>query len=320
VKILTVDEFPDGWEADNVILINQGFGSSWDPRTLRRYRRDRRYPRFADYVGLGAFEDDRLVGYLEVVRFPFRTPEEETTCSGIRHMVTAPDRTHQGLARHLLQEAHRREQEFGSPFSLLYTRRSGGAHRLYESLGYRDVLDFPWATRAVPRGRTRLPRGYLWRPARPSDQRAIILLHRASVADSPGFTRRGVRWWPVTSGDSPHDGWGVLRRDGRTVGYARVGTAYAIRNCWEAVAEGPATADALVKAIELETRGTWLVFVGSPTRAFRSILRSSGYRESPTSHNALMGLSLRPSVVPEQVRSALGADSPSFACADCDDF
>ena len=318
-RILPIDDLPNGWEIDNVLLMHQAFGSSWDPRTLGRYRK-RPYPRSSEYVSLASVVGPRVVASLEVLRFPFRTRTGLATFSGLGGVATAPDMGRQGLARALILEAHRRERAAGSPFMLLYTGRTGGAHRLYESLGYRDVLEFPRAARAVPTNAPAPSGHWQWRPARSVDRRAILQVHRTSVAGSCGFTREGIDWLPREFGKRRGGGWYVLLRSGRLVGYALLQQQGEVQNCGEAATLQLDAVGPLIRGCEFSARGRWLMFGAHPFRAWRRHLLARGYRESRGSYGVLMAASLLANTRPDAVRHAIGADSRSFACGSMDAF
>ncbi len=318
-RILPIDDLPPGWEIDQVLLMHQAFGSSWDPRTLGRYRK-RPYPRSSEYVSLASVVGHRLVASVEVLRFPFRTRAGLATCAGLGSVATAPDMGRRGLARALILEAHRRERAAGAPFMLLYTGRTGGAHRLYESLGYRDVLDFPRAARAVPTDAIAPSGQWKWRPARSVDRRAILQVHQASVAGSYGFTREGVDWLPGEFGERRGGGGYVLLRSGRLVGYAILEQDGEVRYCGEAVTQQLDAVGPLIRGCEFTARGRWLMFGARPFRTWRRHLRARGYRESRGSYGVLMAASLMAITRPDAVCHAIGADSRGFLCGARDVF
>ncbi len=319
LKILPVDDLPAGWEVDNVLLMHQAFGSSWDPRALPTYRK-RPYPASAGYVGLAGVLGSRVVSNVEVLRFPFRTRTGSTTCSGLGGVATTPDMGRRRFARRLILEAHRRERAAGSPFILLYTGRTGGAHGLYEGLGYRDVLEFPRAAKAPTKNASPPAAPWRWRRALPTDRWAILGVHEAFVAGSYGFTREGIDWLARDFGQRGGGGWHVLLRSSRLVGYALLHQEGEVQNCVEAATLQKSAIGPLIQGCEFSARGKWLMFGSGPFRQYRSRLLAQGYRESRGSYGVLMAAPLTDEVGPTQILHEVGSDSASFACGFVDAF
>jgi len=311
---MTVRELPPGWEADSVLLLHSAFGASWDPRDLSVQQFEKAYPRPADYLGLCAVERGRIVSSVAVYRFPFRTRTGDCTCSGLGAVATLPTYSRRGLARRLIEEAHRRERQSGSRFALLYTGRSIVAHSLYESLDYHDVLDFPSAVRLVPRAKLALPPGWLWRRAQRDDRRTIEGLRARWGRSRCGFTREGSEW---CSGPPPWfapgpQGWLVLKHGGSVVGYAGLSTEGRVRACREGMAEPGLARSLLLRCLESEASGKWLLLDSPLVHELRTAPGTHAYTAVEGSHSVLMAKALDAHLGGSDLVRELGTDRPDF--------
>jgi len=314
MRICTFRELPSGWEASHVLLTHQAFGNSWDPRVLTSDRFRRGYPPFADYVGLCAWDRGRIVAALLVRHIPFRTRHGDRIVAGLGHVATSPEYRRRGLARALITEAHRRERAHGTPFSILYTGRSIIAHALYEKLGYCDIFDFPRGTRLISRTAAGPALPWRWRPARASDRARVEKLHARSVRGRYGFTRRGLdwRWGPR--------GYFVLEDDRRLRGYAKLERQGSVYGSFEAAAESRTARRILLRAMEHQVAGRWLVLGGNVLRESLPVMGRTTYDISESSHSVLMAASLAGKMRPTAISHELGADDPRFAIGDQDFF
>ena len=321
MRILTFRELPQGWEADCVLLMHNAFGSSWDPRAVSTPRFERHYPRPAEYVGLCAVERGRIVSAVLTHRFPFRTRQTDGICSGLGAVATLPTHAGRGLARSLIEEVHRRERRSGSPFILLYTGRSIVAHALYESLGYHDVLEFPRAVRPVPKARRALPREWCWRRATRGDRRTIEGLRADLGRTRFGFTRQGVDWWPTRQWFAPGPPeWFVLERDGRVVGYAGVTTEGQVRVCQEGMARTELARNLLLRSLESEASGRWLMIGSALIHELRKTPGIRAYTLEEGSYTVLMAKSLDGPFHQSDLIHELGSDRPDFLIGPADAF
>lgn len=311
MKVVPFRELPVGWEAQNVLLMHQAFGSSWDPRRLGR---EHQYPPFADYLGLCALDEGKLVASVTVHRFPFRTREGEVISAGLGSVATLPTHRGRGLARKLVEEAHAREREAGIPFCFLYTGRSNVAHTLYEHLGYRDVLEFPRAVRHIPARARRLPAGWVWRKARATDRQVVEHIHALRTRNALGFTRRGFDWW---SGPS---GWFLVERDGRPRGYGQVEVQGKIKGCHEAIGLDRAARRVVLSALEGHAAGSWLLLGSASMRELGTERARARYTLSPGSYGVLMAAPLKTPTDAQNLGHLLGVDSPTFAHGSQDAF
>jgi hypothetical protein len=197
---------------------------------------------------------------------------------------------------------------------LLYTGRSIVAHGLYESLGYHDVLEFPIAARLVPPGKRALPRGWRWRRARQEDRHPIEELRAVLSEGRCGFSRVGVDWW------SGPQGWFVLERDGNIVGYASLKTEGKLRACHEGMARTAMAQALLLRSLETEASGGWLL-LGSPLLyELRGTPGIRAYRRERGSYTVLMAKSLNGPHIPFDLAHELGTDRPGFLIGVADFF
>ena len=245
-----------------------------------------------DYFGVYAVEGDEILSRVETLSLPWRTDGGTQAVLGISDVLTRPDATGRGLAKRLLVELHRRESALGRPWSFLWTRRTWGAHRLYEKLGYHDVYSAPSALRKVPANVSRrLPPGISWRKAGIRDLGGLERFLWTATRDRLGFVprwggsfqmRHRVGWRPAAS----HR---LLWDAGRLVGYAQITADTTTVEAHEVVVGDPAMADAMIRALEREAAGRWLAF-GSTSFGWdhRARLSALGYAVYEMSHLTMM--------------------------------
>ncbi|MBN1458453.1 MAG: GNAT family N-acetyltransferase [Armatimonadetes bacterium] len=98
-----------------------------------------------------AFAGERLVASAFVTLLEMRLRGESVQCAIVDTVMTHPNHRRKGLARALLQRAHRAMERAGADVALLNTAQAdppAGPQQLYESLGYRPVeLVDRWVTR-----------------------------------------------------------------------------------------------------------------------------------------------------------------------------
>ena len=302
--------------------MHNAFGMSWNPLELSSRRFKERYPQRADYAGLCAEVEGRIVSSVAVHRFPFRTRRGDCVCSGLGAVATLPTHARRGLARKLIEQVHRRERRSGSRFILLYTGRSIVAHGLYESLGYHDVLEFPRSVRLVPKRNRTLPRGWGWRKTIRDDRRPIEALRADRGRSRYGFSRKGVDWWPGPRqwfAPGAH-AWFVLERDRTVIGYASLTTDGQVRACHEGLARTEPARSVLLRALEAESSGRWLL-LGSPlVDEFRKTPGLGAYTPESGSFGVLMAKSLDGPLRRSDLVHELGTDRPGFLIGTADAF
>jgi len=254
----------------------------------------------SDYYAVCAVQDGQVLSRVETLQLTFRGIEGPQTVAGISDVATRPDGLGRGFARSLLREVHRRELGLGRRWSFLWTHRTWGAHRLYESLGYEDVYSPPNALKEVPRTTRRSPpSGYRWRVAGAGDaERLDGLLHRS--------TRRRRGFVPRFRGSARirfRLGWRkprdhrFLTAGSRAVGYVHLPDT----SSWnvtanEVVLTSPDHFGPMLDALEGLARGRWLTIQGTSfVRDAETILAARGYAIYPSSHVVLMAKPLRAS-------------------------
>ncbi len=254
---------------------------------------------FQRYESLYLLDDGVPLARVGSVRLDFRSASHSEVVCGVADVVTRPDVIHRGYAKALLVETHRRARKEGLRWSYLWTRRSWGAHRLYEREGYRDVYSPASAFRKIPRtsARWRLPGGFSVRQADASDAELLEGLLSQATEDRLGFVPRatgsfGVRFrigWR-----RPEDFW-ILRRGRKPLGYAQVQTERFDLLCRELVLEDRSVSPVLLKAIEAKAAGKWLGF-GNTTfvEEGRALLKLNGYAVVEGTHGVLMACPLVP--------------------------
>jgi predicted acetyltransferase len=134
-KIITFDELKDNYQF--LRLMDSAFGFTWHPQDIVKRRKvDERYK----YpYGFCLMKGKTLAGFVGVIDIPVKTIDGKIEKSGGIHCVaTYPSFNRQGIARELLDVAHRHFQKLGYKFAFLFTSKSLVAYSLYEKLGYQD--------------------------------------------------------------------------------------------------------------------------------------------------------------------------------------
>ena len=321
MKILDFDELPESLYPQVAAIRWLDREGPQDAAIVRRLRREG-FPA-TDYFGVYAVEGGELLSRIEALSLPWRSGGAPQTVLGISDVLTRPDAVGRGFARRLLVELHRREAARGRRWSFLWTRRTWGAHRLYEKLGYRDVYSPPSALRKVPANVSgRLPPGLSWRRATARDLGRIERLLWSATRDRLGFVPR----WPGSFRLRHRLGWRpasthrLLMDSGRPDGYVHVTTELNTVEAHEVVVEDQRNTDAMIAALERESAGRWLAY-GSTSFAWdnRVRLASRGYDFYAQNHITLMARPLGRATRGERPASEVAMD-PRFSCHRGDHF
>lgn len=258
---------------------------------------------YQDYSSLVVVERGRPLARVGVIRVALRDHEGTVPVLGVSDVITDPSELRRGLATRLMVEAHARARADGISTSFLSTRRSWGAHRGYEKLGYADVFSVRLALRAIPRpARTTSDERVRVRRGRKSDVRTYQRILDAASVGRVGFIPRSkgsfdvrlrLRW------SDPKD-YLVVSKGGETVGYALTRTGLREVTCREAVPARPEFRGALLDGVERYARGKLLAF---GTTTFLSDAASEfarrGYHRRDRGHWVLMAHALRGSASSE---------------------
>ncbi len=290
MRILAIGDLPEELAASWGSLVWSDRDPPFDPALLRRAVR-LGVP-LAEYLGVVAVEGPDVLAQVMVGHHRWTTAHGTEEVAGIENVVTRPDATHRHLATRLLAEVHRREVETGHRLAMLWTRRSWGAHRLYEHLGYRDIYSPP--TALLPPGpteRNRLPAGVRVRPARASDAPVLEGLLRRASRGRLGFAHR----FPTAFEARFRLGWRAARdhhllvRDGTPVGYFAGGDGRRLVEVNEGMVLDRALVPTLIDAMRAQRRHRWLG-LGSTTLVndARVPLREGGFVLARNSHATLM--------------------------------
>ncbi len=321
MPVLTLDELPRRVVSQLASLAVTDGDPPVDLGTIRRLRREG-YPA-SPYWGVYVLEGERLRSRVETIELPFRGPHGSETVAGIADVLTQPDAAGRGHARKLLREVHRRERALGRRLAFLWTRRTWGAHRLYEHEGYANVYSPPSAVAWIPSGRRPRSASYAWRSARRADASRLERLLTSATADRWGFYPRPdgsfrLRFRMEWRRPENHR---FLSVDGRDVGYVHLGSS----TSWavvvnEVMLTDPRWIRTAVLAVEALAAGRWLALQGTSfVRDAEAILRRRGYQLLPVSHAVLMARSLR-DADPGLRRVTEAIDRPEFACQRGDMF
>jgi GNAT superfamily N-acetyltransferase len=297
VRIYGLDELPRALRPQLATFAVSDGDPPQDYALLQELRR-RGHPA-SDYWGVYAVEDHRIHSRVETLWLPFTGREGPETVVGIADVLTLPTATGRGFARALLEEVHRRETTRGARWCFLWTHRTWGAHRLYQSLGYEDVYSSPNALRGIPATARRTPpSGYRWTTARARDADRLDRILATATSRRLGFVPRSrgstrVRFHFEWRRPENHR---ILWHGRRAVGYAHLSSSsgrYLIVN--EALVTAPDHLEGMIDGLEALARGRWLTFQGtSLVRDAEASLRDRGYLLVPSSHSVLMAKPLGP--------------------------
>ncbi|MCI4339912.1 MAG: GNAT family N-acetyltransferase, partial [Thermoplasmata archaeon] len=147
IRILTLAQLPAAHRAQlgTLPLLDGDPPVGWE--LVRRVRRSG-LP-VSGYFGVYAIAGDQLLAHVETLRLVVTTDHGRESAVGLADVLTRPDALGRGLASRLIEDVHRRSRREGLDWSLLWTHRTWGAHRLYERLGYRDVYSPPAALKQI---------------------------------------------------------------------------------------------------------------------------------------------------------------------------
>ncbi|MCI4351361.1 MAG: GNAT family N-acetyltransferase [Thermoplasmata archaeon] len=316
VQVLAYAEIPPRLISQLVALGWSDGDPPFDPPVIRKSLA-LGFP-YAEYVGVFAVEHDQVLSQVFVERHTLTTRNGHEKIAGITGVVTRPDAQGRGLSSRLFEEVHRRERKRGLRRALLWTRRSWGAHRLYEKLGYRDLYTPPTALRRL-RGRTvpRRPAGYTVTVARRRDARLLETLLRDSTRERIGLVPRApgsFRFRFAFGWRNPKD-HRILRRHGRPVGYFHATSSSVHVGVNEAALRSADDLPVLLDCMERQAAGRWLT-IGSTTlvQDATALLRERGYTFQSGSHGTLMVRSLRgaPSAGFDELVETVA--DPRFSC------
>lgn len=317
MRIVTFDELTPDMERSRQLVNLAALGSIFARARIADLRRRRA---LADYVGVFAVEGNEVLGHVFVELIPYEFADGPDTISGIATVGTRPDVGRSGIARKLIQEAHRREREEGRRFAALWTNRSWGAHNLYEKLGYQDVYSSPWALHTPP---VRRPKAPNIRPARRSDLGTMERLHDCLAAGRIGYCRRprgslssAVRFRYI----DPSTDLLVRRHDGDLGGYAVLERTTRRVLCGELVADSPAVKKELVVGVAREANGLPYAFQHTLVSDSPDLFRPPRFVFGRMSWYGMMAADLGRGWTREAALEQFGTQDPRFLCLAGDRF
>lgn len=277
----------------------------------------------AEYYAVYAIDEGRILSRVEVVRPQFTSEGGSEVVCGLADVSTRPDSVRRGLAGRLIREVHRRESALGLRWSFLWTRRSWGAHSLYERLGYRDVYSPPSALRPSARRRPRpLPSGYEWVPATRRDIPTLERTFRRSTKGRLGFIARppGLLAARIRMGWRVPENHRILLHRGTAAGYAHLVFAPWHVGANEVLVDSPEHVVPMIDALE-STAPERSISLGSTTfvRDAQRELERRGYSIYPLAHLTLMARRLTRERRPVEDPVRVCAD-PRFSCHRGDTF
>jgi len=321
-RVMTMASLPDSLEPSLAALDWLDNDPPLGAAVLRSARRAG--APLADYIGVVAVDRHEIVARVGVERPLLTTSEGTERFCAITSVATRPDALRRGLARSLLREVHRRESAEGPRWSLLWTHRTWGAHRLYEQLGYRDVYSPPSALRRIPvRGGHRLARPFALRSANASDAGLLGGILRRATSERLGFLprHRGSFELRFRLGWRRPQDHHILLEGRRPVGFVHAAQTPRAVLVLEAVVEDPGHATRMLDAVERLARGRWLAF-GRTTfvNDAAAALAERGYDRFPRSHTTLMARRLGPHRARDAAAWPRLVADPRFSCHGGDMF
>ncbi|MGA8664259.1 MAG: GNAT family N-acetyltransferase [Thermoplasmata archaeon] len=319
MRFLTYDELTPSMEVDRTLIHLASFGGAFARRSIDLWRR--RSHMFADYVGVFAVERGRLLGQTLVFRIPYTFPDGTELVSGIAAVGTRPDRGRAGVARAILTEIHRREEEAGVRYSTLWTNRSWGAHGLYEKLGYRDVYSSPWAVRAPALRPGKRAPGV--RPAHASDLIDLERLHARRAVGRLGFLRNESGYldlWRATGDLDPAKELIVSRSGSRITGYAHVDSNPYRTICGELVATSARAWRNLLGEVGRRAKRTPVAFQHTPVTDHPGWFRGIGCTLVNQGWYVFMATQLGRQWSAPSARTRFATTDPRFLCLAGDRF
>lgn len=317
LNIITRDEFTDKLDAqDQLLQLSTGWGI-FDTEQFK-LARGMGYPA-ASYGAVYAVEGEELLSKVEVMRIKYEMPRGSETVSGITGVLTRRDKSRLGLARKLLEEAHKREREAGLTYSTLWTQRNNKAHELYASLGYVDVFGPPLAILKTSRSGERLKDLEL-RTATADDAELLHELHSKINRGRIGFVERYRNYWQImfALGFEKPDSIQIVLDGGKPVGYARFKEDHNWANSYEVIVEKD-NAETVIDLFEEKANGGWLVFGNTFVLDADDLLKKRKYVFSYFPYFTLMAKHLDQNGERDLTRE-LGTDVPGFVCHQSDRF
>ncbi len=321
MRTLSYDELTPGLHQDRALVHLAAFGGIASPRSIDELRR--RSNRLAEYVGMFAVEDDRVIGQVFVERLPYEFPDGPALLTGIAAVATRPDRRRAGVARTLLAEVLARERAEGREHAVLWTDRSWVAHALYERLGFRDVYSPPWVVGAPPRvpGSSVPVEGI--RPATAEDCDALEELHDRACSERLGFRRRprgSLSAWAAAGRIDPSATLRIVSRGGRLAGYAHLDRAPSRVVCGELVALSSSARRDLLREVGRSAEGRPVAFQHTLVTDDPHLLARRGSVDSPVSGRVLMAARLGRAWSSSEAIGKFATDDPRFVCLAGDRF
>ena len=319
LRILEYRELPPEAE-EKAQLLDLSVG--WGIMGFRRLDEARRmgYPA-ADYFAVYAVENGDVISTVRVLRMPITTRFGVQQAAGIQGVITRRDMKGRGIARRLLEEVHRRERAAGSEYSLLWTSRGLAAHRLYLSLGYRDVYT-PELAFLGRQGQRLGRKPDAVRGAGRDDIEYLESLHREATAGRLGFTPRpaGVVRSLMYLGFLEARSLKVVLHAGERMGYAILQKHQGGQWCSleELVLDPAFSAEEAFSMLEATAPRGWFVVRNTVVRDIKEPLRRRGYQFSSLAYYSLLALPLSKSS--GNIVYDLGTEDPLFTCQHLDYF
>jgi GNAT superfamily N-acetyltransferase len=253
--------------------------------------------RLLRYESLYAVEGGVPLARVGSTRNRFVTAEGSEIVCGVSDVITRPDGLRRGYATRLMEETHRRARAEGLRWAFLWTRRSWGAHRAYERLGYREVYASALVTQPPAARRSRGRPRLAGRVARRSDAALLDRLLAAASADRTGFSRRPPRWFEgiFRLGWTKPGTFRILYADRRPVGYVRASVdRFDVVSSEIVVPRAELQAPAL-DYLETLAQGRWLAIASTTfLRDAAGEVARRGYDRVPFGHGVMMACPLVP--------------------------
>jgi GNAT superfamily N-acetyltransferase len=264
----------------------------------------RAFPFFAVY----AVEAGQVVGQVGVFRLPMVSTEGREDVGGVWAVSTHPQYAGQGVASHLLEEAHQRMRSAGLRFSTLGTNRCRVAYQIYRRHGYEDMRVLAtalarWETAHQP---TRL----VAYPAGPDGFEAIEKIFGDIARGYLGFAWRHTPFASLRD-KVGQDGLWILKENRHPIGYALARIDKDILDVSSVLLYPGVDITEAVAAIANEMKSSYVkVKITRPIEI--ASLREAGYQVAHPTWGAFMLKPLIPEVNVEDARRLFGIGADRF--------
>jgi GNAT superfamily N-acetyltransferase len=264
-------------------------------------------PRPLPCMTLNAVQDGRVLGQVGVSRLPMVSTEGREDVGGLWAIAMHPQYRTEGVARHLLGEAHSRMREAGLRFSTLGTTRDGAAYALARRHHYAEMN--VWATALARWETAHQPTRLLARPTGPEGYESVERGFLSIAGSYLGFAWRHTPCAALRL-VNPADIW-ILRENRQDVGYAIASSDTILLRVSSLLLRHGVDAAEAIAAVAAQFRARYVqVEVSRPVEI--ASLRRAGYQVAHPSQAGFLLRPLVPDVTLEDARRLFGIGTDRF--------